>query len=202
MYKNILRGIFALLVGCCLLIWPSQSTEIILKILGGVFIAAGIVVIVYLLASGAFSNFRTLTLVNIASAVIFILLGFLLIFNTAIFERFIEYLFGTILILYGVLQLVQTYHFNKGGGSKPTLYIIPIIVILVGIVFFIGVINPLYAFSVIFGVALIFLGLSELFIGGQLKKVNNALKEEADKAAAKINAEEKIEDVEAEEVSE
>lgn len=203
MYKNILRGIFALLVGCCLLIWPTESTELILKILGGVFIAAGVVIIIYLLASDALSNFKALTLVNIVSAVVFILLGFLLIFRTDFFEKFANYLFGTILIVYGVLQLIQTYRFNKGGGAKPVLYIIPILTVLVGGVFFFNVISALNVFTVIFGIALIFLGLSELFIGGQLGKINRKLKEEADRAASKINKEEgNVVDVEAEEVTE
>ena len=195
MYKNILRGIFVILVGCCLLIWPTYSTEVILKVLGGIFIAAGVVSLVYLLASGAFSKFSTLTLINLLSVVLFLILGFLLLFDTAFFTKFIAFLFGAILIIYGVMQLIQTYRFIKGGGAKPALYIIPIVIILLGGVFFLNVVNPLYLFSVIFGVALILLGLSEIFIGNQFRKVSRALKDEAEKTAAHINN--NVEDVEA-----
>ncbi len=198
--KHILRGIFVILVGCCLLIWPSSSTEIILKILGGVFIAAAVVILVFLLTHGSFSRLRGITIVNICSIALFLLLGFLLLLKTDFFEKFIAYLIGVVLIIYGIMQLVQTYKFNKGGGAKPTLYIIPILIVLVGIVFFLDIINPLNLICVIFGVSLIFLGLSELFIGKQLKRVSRALKDEAEKAAAKINNNNVV-DAEVEEVT-
>ena len=201
MYKNILRGIFVILVGCCLLIWPSDSTEIILKVLGGIFIAAAVVILVYLLTGGSFSRFSGITVINICSIAVFTLLGFLLLLKTEFFTKFIAYLFGTVLIIYGILQLVQTYKFNKGGGAKSMLYIIPALIILTGIVFFLDIINPLDLFCVVFGVSLIFLGLSELFIGTQFRKVSRALKEEALKAAAKIKHKQVV-DEEATEVKE
>lgn len=201
MLKNVFRGIFAIIVGCCLLIWPHNSTEILLKVLGVCFIVAGASIFIYLLTAHSFKNFKGITLLNVASALGFILLGFLFLVKTSFFKDFVAYLFGAILIIYGIVQIIRTYHFNKGTNAKATLYIVPILMTLLGIVFFLNIINPIELFTIFFGIALIMLGISELFIDKQIRVINKAFKKEAEKAAEEIDNN-KVVDVEPIEVNE
>ena len=194
--KNFIRGIFVILVGFCLLIWPHDSATILIKVLGGIFIASGAAILIYLLVSNHITDHSNLTVLNIASAALFIIAGFLLILKTQFFERFISYFFGAILLIYGIIQLFKTYRFNKGDGAKASLYIIPVLMILIGLFFFFNIINVISLFTLIFGVSLVLLGLSELIIAYRLRNVSKQLKEEAERSAAKI--ENKVEDVEAE----
>ncbi len=172
MFKNVLRGILFILSGLFLIIWPTAAPGLILKLLGALSVLIGLFTIVNALSNKMFSNLKGMNLVTVISAAIFILLGALLIFNTNIFINFINYLFGLILVLYGITQIVNIYRATKDSGASYSVYTLPILATVFGVLFLFDIISPIKLITILFGVALLFLGLSDLLLNVKYLKQN------------------------------
>ena len=114
MIKSILRGVFVFLVGLCLVIWSSQAGEILLKALGVFLILSSVITVVYGLATNSYMDLKGMSLISIASAVLFLVVGLFLLLKTGFFMEFIGFVLGILLAIYGLLQLVVAVRNSKG----------------------------------------------------------------------------------------
>lgn len=197
--KNILRAVLILAFGFLLLCWPAQAADIVVKILAACLIAAGILSLVYALATRMLVHIAGMGLLTMISALVFIIVGSLMFANAAAVVKFIAYFFGAILVIYGVMQLVHTYRFTVGGKGTFSMYIVPVIILVLGIAFFF---EPNYEVKIltrIFGICLILLGASELVLDSKHNKIvkekEAAAKEVAANSAAASAAREAATDV-------
>ena len=182
--KNILRAVLILAFGFLLLCWPAQAADIVVKILAACLIAAGILSLVYALATRMFVHIAGMGVLTLVSALIFIIVGSLMFANAAAVVKFIAYFFGAILVIYGVMQLVHTYRFTVGGKGTFSMYIVPVIILVLGIAFFF---EPNYEVKIltrIFGICLILLGASELVLDSKHNKIVKEKKAQEKAAAA------------------
>ncbi|MBQ2492763.1 MAG: hypothetical protein II527_05475, partial [Bacteroidales bacterium] len=71
MLKSILRGLLVFLVGLCLVVWSNQAGVVLLKALGIFMILSAVVTVVYGLATNSFQDFKGMSIITIASALLF-----------------------------------------------------------------------------------------------------------------------------------
>lgn len=184
MLKSVVRGVFVFLVGLCLVIWSSQAGEILLKALGVFLILSSVITVVYGLATNSYVDLKGMSLISIASAVLFLVVGLFLLLKTGFFMEFIGFVLGILLALYGLLQLVVSVRNSKGIKDRFWFFLVPALIFVAGIVF---CFFPKYNISVlciVFGICLMLLGASEIWMAIKVKALAKRLQ-----AAAQAEAE-------------
>ena len=185
MFRNIIRGIFVFLVGLCLVVWPESASEILIKVLGVLLILSGVITVVYGLATNTFQNLKGMSLITLASAVLFIIAGAVLLARTSFFIELIGFVFGVILALYGLLQIIHTYNIAKGIRGRFWLYLVPAIIFALGIAMCFFPRENIKLLCIIFGISLMILGAVELVLVFKFravaKRMQQAAQEDADR---------------------
>ena len=125
MLRSFIRGIFVFLVGLCLVIWSSQAGEILLKALGVFLILSAVITVVYGLATNSYVDLKGMSLISLSSAVLFLVVGLLLLLKTGFFMEFIGFVLGVLLVLYGLLQLYVAVRNSKGIRDRFWFFLIP-----------------------------------------------------------------------------
>ncbi|MBO7561333.1 MAG: DUF308 domain-containing protein [Bacteroidales bacterium] len=184
MLRSVIRGLFVFLVGLCLVIWSTQAGEILLKALGVFLILSSVITVVYGLATNSYVDLKGMSLISIASAVLFLVVGLFLLLKTGFFMEFIGFVLGILLALYGLLQLVVSVRNSKGIKDRFWFFLVPALIFVAGIVF---CFFPRYNISVlciIFGICLMLLGASEIWMSIKVRALAKRLQ-----AAAQAEAE-------------
>ena len=184
MLRSVIRGLFVFLVGLCLVIWSTQAGEILLKALGVFLILSSVITVVYGLATNSYVDLKGMSLISIASAVLFLVVGLFLLLKTSFFMEFIGFVLGILLALYGLLQLVVSVRNSKGIKDRFWFFLVPALIFVAGIVF---CFFPRYNISVlciIFGICLMLLGASEIWMSIKVRALAKRLQ-----AAAQAEAE-------------
>ena len=185
MFRNIIRGVFVFLVGLCLVVWPESASEILIKVLGVLLILSGVITVVYGLATNTFQNLKGMSLITLGSAVLFIIAGAVLLAETGFFIELIGFVFGVILALYGLLQIIHTYNIAKGIRGRFWLYLVPAIIFAVGIAMCFFPRENIKLLCIIFGISLMLLGAVELVLVFKFravaKRMQQAAQEDADR---------------------
>ena len=184
MLRSVIRGLFVFLVGLCLVIWSTQAGEILLKALGVFLILSSVITVVYGLATNSYVDLKGMSLISIASAVLFLVVGLFLLLKTSFFMEFIGFVLGILLAIYGLLQLVVAVRNSKGIKDRFWFFLVPALIFVAGIVF---CFFPRYNISVlciIFGICLMLLGASEIWMSIKVRALAKRLQ-----AAAQAEAE-------------
>ena len=185
MFRNIFRGVFVFLVGLCLVVWPEAASEILVKALGIILILSGVITIVYGLSTNTFQNLKGMSMITLASAVLFIIAGAVLLAKTGFFIGFIGFVFGVILALYGLLQIIHTYNIAKGIRERFWLYLVPALIFVVGVAMCFFPRENIKLLCIIFGICLMLLGAVELIMVFKFravaKRMQQAAQEDADR---------------------
>ena len=176
MIKSILRGVFVFLVGLCLVIWSSQAGEILLKALGVFLILSSVITVVYGLATNSYMDLKGMSLISIASAVLFLVVGLFLLLKTGFFMEFIGFVLGILLAIYGLLQLVVAVRNSKGIKDRFWFFLVPALIFVAGIVF---------CFFPRYNISVLLLGASEIWMAFKVKalakRLQAAAQEDADR---------------------
>lgn len=165
----IFRALSFLLVGILMVSFPDKMTIWLVIIIGILFLIPGLVSIASFFK--VYSKMDSMGILLPVIGVGSIFLGLLLILWPGKFIAALMYFLAVAIILAGVTTLVNIIHFKKYKEINFKFYILPILFCASG--FFI-IVNPIKAISapfIIFGVAAIIYGLTELFYGIHFRKV-------------------------------
>jgi uncharacterized membrane protein HdeD (DUF308 family) len=160
-----LRALVALAAGMMMVIRPDEALTVVVKVIAAFLLASGIV---SLLVGLKDRKGGALPLMSF-NAVVDVILGLVLFVFPGFIARFIIYLLGFLLLMFGLVQVTALISAKRVIGLGLGALVLPVIVTLVGgfILF-----NP-FAESVmvlIAGAALIVYGASELFSSWKMKK--------------------------------
>ncbi|HNY05211.1 MAG TPA: DUF308 domain-containing protein [Candidatus Egerieousia sp.] len=189
--RNLIRAIFVLVLGFCLALWPTVSSKYIVLVLGWCFIAAGVANIVYAFTTRIFIHILGMGFLTTVSAIIFIALGSWMLCMPQTFLSIMAFLFGAVLVIYGIAQLVHTYKFTKGGKNKALVYTLPIIALIIGVIFFFRSKDAIKLLTMFFGFGLILFGVAEFILDVKYVKAKRIMKAAAAAEAARIEASQK-----------
>ena len=167
--SSVARGILTLVLGVCLLVWPGFTSGLIVKLIAGFLLAIGVVTLVsaMMAASKTKSAIPVLVALNVAVYLIFGLLVFLF---PGFFLSLIAFLFGGVLLIAGLSQVVGLYQSSKYAPVGGGMYIVPVAITICGIALFFSPRASTEMLTMIFGAAVALYGISELVAVWKLRK--------------------------------
>ena len=127
------RAIVTLILGLVLVIWPEQVQKYIMTILGALILAIGVVSII-LSYTGKWKNEKVPLLM--LNAIVDIAFGLVLIIFPSFFINFIMFVFGLLLLIFSLSDIISLVRISKTMPLPRTLFIGPVIILILGIVMF------------------------------------------------------------------
>ena len=167
--SSVARGILTVVLGVCLLVWPGFTSGLIVKLIAGFLLAIGVVTLVsaMMAASKTKSAIPVLVALNVAVYLIFGLLVFLF---PEFFLSLIAFLFGGVLLIAGLSQVIGLYQSSKYAPVGGGMYIVPVAITICGIALFFSPRASTEMLTMIFGGAVALYGISELAAVWKLRK--------------------------------
>lgn len=112
--------------------------------------------------------------ISLLSAILFLIVGALMLANPNKVVAIISYVVGVVLIAYGIFSCIKNYFNTKANSSNPsTELVIGIITIVVGILFLLLANVIGVALQYVFGAWILFCGINRLINSLQLNKNDN-----------------------------
>ena len=163
--NGFMRAVIALAIGVMMVVSPANALTTVVKIIAAFMLASGVVSLVVGLKDKEKGSLPLMSF----NALVDLVLGLLMFIFPGVIARFMIYLIGFVLLVFGIVQLLALISARRAVGMGFGMFILPIIVTLIGgfILF-----NP-FAESVmtmIAGAALIVYGASELLSSFKMKK--------------------------------
>ena len=156
------RGIFALVLGIVLVVWPDVALVYIVVLLGILLLVWGAVSLLSWLAyrkrDGAVSRGVPL------DGVFALIFGALLVATPTSFVNALMVILGLLLIIAGVNQIAVLAGANRRGiGFSWVMYVFPVLVLIAGAVIVFNPFTSAAGVFVFFGISAIFYGLVDLY---------------------------------------
>lgn len=152
------RAVCVLILGILLVAYPDKTTELLVVMVGCLFLIPGIVSLVIY-----FSRFRksamTFPLLGVGS----VLLGLILILMPASFVTVLMYVLGGVLMLVGAGQVGTVLRMRQYVTVPVMYYVIPVLVVLLGVLVIFNPIEVAGMPFLILGISCIICGLSDLW---------------------------------------
>ncbi len=199
-----LRALLGIVTGLVLLIWPDTMRDVIVCIIGVLFLVIGSVSFIIYLVSRKKAEKSQESSVRIkdnflaVNAVLSIIFGAVLIIIPNVFVGFLLVLLGIILVILGVGEIVTFISVHKQATIPWYMYILPCIVAFCGIFL---VFNPFESQILMFrllGAGFLLYGLFELFATIKIRrKIKERLSKIYDDSVKEL-----VEDVSYEEIKE
>lgn len=157
---GILRGVLAIILGVVLIMWPEAAIIYMIMVIGACFLLPGIYSIV-----GYFLRNKE----NEVTSPMFpldglgsLLLGAWLLIMPHFFVNILMYLLGAVLVLAGIQQTATLIRARKWSIVPYGFYVLPSLILLVGILILVYPMDVMANTLTVFGVATLFYGVNEL----------------------------------------
>lgn len=164
------RGVLTLIFGACLLLWPGFTAGLIVKIIAAFLLATGILTLIFALNANGKKE-GGISFLSIINICVYLIFGLLIFLFPGFFLGLIMFLFGFVLLIGGIGQIVNLYQSSKYTTISRGLYIIPILVTLCGVMLFFSPKFSTEILTMIFGGAMALYGVSEIISAWELRKV-------------------------------
>jgi len=168
------RGLLTSLVGLAFIIWPGKAKSYICLILGIIILILGFAALVK-------SNFRkggsALNLLSV-NGFLDIVFGLVLIIFSEFFVNLLTFLFGFLLLVFGISSIVETISARKQMSVKWTVFLFPVLVSVIGMaMFFLPKESSDFVFR-LFGIAILAYGVFELYVQMKVRKKTDNMVED------------------------
>lgn len=131
----LLWGFTSLIIGLLLIVYPSGAIELMLRVIGIVLAAVGVVQLVSFLAARKRTGLRWLDVP--LGGVLGVILGVMLLSAPALFVSFFMYMVGVAFLVISVIQVVSLSSVRKTKPDMPIVFFLfPVLMFLAGFVFF------------------------------------------------------------------
>ena len=167
---SVLRGAMTLVAGCCLLFWPGFTAGLIVKLIAGLLLAIGFITLVTALMSASRSS-SPVPVIIVMNVLVYLVFGLLVFLFPNFFLGLIAFLFGAVLLVAGVSQIIGLWQAGRYSKLSGGLYIIPVAITICGIALFFSPKASTEMLTMIFGAAVALYGASELIAAWKLRKV-------------------------------
>ena len=170
-----------LALGLALLIWPASMLNLIVKIIAAFLIAIGAVTLFINIKAQNEEDkelgpnvkrqrdvLRSFASLNVA---IYLFFGILIFVFPGFFVSILVFLFGAILLMLGLGQLINLFLSSRHTKLPVYFYIVPIIVTLCGIILFFQPFTAKDVLTMFFGGSLAVYGAEEIIASWLLRKV-------------------------------
>ena len=169
---SLVRGFFTILFGAALLIWPQQFPQLIVRIIAGFALLAGLFTAINLAermrSAGESGVMHSLGVLN---ALIYFVFGALIFIFPGFFIGILTFFLGAILLIIGGAQLMNLVFSAKHANIPKALYIIATILLVCGIVLFFNPFNEGKYLMIFFGAVMVMYGISEFITAWRLRNI-------------------------------
>lgn len=111
---EILFDIVLFVLGIAFIIWPNNAAELLTRIVGIIILVLAVIEIVIFLRS---KTRETWEIAGFVVAIIFGLFGLWLVINPGWLVQFTNYIFGTIIAIYGLFGIISSLKFSRKAGG-------------------------------------------------------------------------------------
>lgn len=165
--EGLWKGVFSILLGLIMVVWPSLTTGTIVMVLGiGLLVLGSALFLNYLLRKKKGFNPSTPL-----GAIIYLLLGLSMVLMPQLFVNILMVVFGIVLVIGGLDQIFVLAMGHRAGFRIPVLfYAAPILVLLIGLYIMFSPAISARTFIMLFGVTAIVYGIIVLYNTHVLKQ--------------------------------
>lgn len=169
--SSILRCAFAIVLGLVLVLWPETAITYLVITIGVCFILPGLFsVLGYFTREKVEGEPSPMFPIEGAGSILF---GAWLVIMPQFFVSILMYILGALLVIAGIQQIVSLVSARKWGVVPYGFYIIPVLILLTGIMILAYPFGAAANTFVIFGVACLIYGISELINWYKFSRKNN-----------------------------
>ncbi len=169
------RGLLVFILGLALLLWPEAMLNVIVKLIAAFLVAAGLVTLYFTSKTrqieekeGEKSVLSAFAVLNIA---VYLCFGIVIFLFPSFFVSILVFLFGAILLLLGIGQLVNLFISGRHAKVPGYLYIVPAVVTICGIILFFQPFTAKNVLTMFFGGCLAGYGVVETLSSWLLRRV-------------------------------
>lgn len=166
---SVLRGAVTLIMGCCLLLWPGFTAGLIVKLIAGFLLAIGFITLATALLGASKTN-SPVPMIIVMNVLVYLVFGLLVFLFPNFFLGLIAFLFGAVLLVAGITQIVGLYQGSRYTKLSGGMYVIPVAITVCGIALFFSPKASTEMLTMIFGAAVALYGVSELVAAWKLRK--------------------------------
>ena len=123
--SSVARGVLTLVLGVCLLVWPGFTSGLIVKLIAGFLLAIGVVTLVSAMMAASKTKSAIPVLVALSVAV-YLIFGLLVFLFPGFFLSLIAFLFGGVLLIAGLSQIIGLYQSSKYAPVGGGMYVVPV----------------------------------------------------------------------------
>ena len=156
LHSSLFRSLATLAVGILLIVNPSQTAAVMVRLVGLLFTIPGIVSVYTYFSSGAEERSSSLFLPLIGAGST--LLGLLLILYTDYFITITPYVMGASLLIASTIQIGSLWRFRKFFSVSPWRFAAPLVVFLTSLFM---LISPVESVLSVLGIAMLAYAVSE-----------------------------------------
>ena len=156
------RALFSIIVGLVLVIWPSIMARYIITIIGSMLILTGIILMITAFVvskkseAGSGPRFPFI-------AALYLIGGILVVAMPSVFYSVLVVFMGVLLILASIEQIWMLVRMSRGGIKvSPGLYVVPALILVVGVVMIVNPQATLHTMLIVFGITAIVYGINDL----------------------------------------
>lgn len=162
------RGVFTILLGIAFIIWPDKAKEYTCFVLGLIVIVLGLSALIR-------SNFgkegSVLTLLAI-NGFVDIIFGVILLIFRDFFVNLITFLFGFLLLVFGIGSLVETISARRHyPGIGKGVFILPVLMTVLGAGMFFLPDKTSDTVFILFGISIVLYGIFEMVVFSRTRRI-------------------------------
>lgn len=195
-YKNsVYRSVISIVLGLVLVLWPQVALTYIVMLIGLTFLLIGLISFIIAYRSKKDNSGKLVPFSGIGSMA----LGLLLLCMPGFFQAIFMFLLGFILVLAAVGQFISLAAARHFGHISPVSYVFPVLIFVAGLVVIFKPFEISESVGMLFGIAAIFYGVTDLINQYNIRKLRRA--NEAKEQIMKMDSEPEIVDAEYEDVN-
>jgi uncharacterized membrane protein HdeD (DUF308 family) len=168
---SLMRGLFTILFGVALILWPEHLHKIIIMVVASFSVAAGLISTLVLMKSYKVEQETGIIVLKIINIVMYMIIGVLIFAYPDFFISILTFFLGAVLIIFGVSHLLNLIFSSKHASVPSELYVMGIIITLCGIALFFNPFKSINVLMIFFGAILILYALSEFISAWKLRAV-------------------------------
>jgi uncharacterized membrane protein HdeD (DUF308 family) len=161
LYHSLLRSVLGIVLGLLFILWPQESVRYLIITTGIFFVLSGVCsLVVRSVYDKSLTALAPPLIWSVAAGSV--ILGVWLILAPVFFIAIFGFVWGVILAVAGMQQLVSLFKARRWYAVSPGYYVLPALILLAGILILAYPLKTVVNTFVLLGVVSLFYGLNEL----------------------------------------
>jgi uncharacterized membrane protein HdeD (DUF308 family) len=162
------RGVLAVILGLCAMVWPQQTIGVLIKVLGVYFLIDGVIGAIWFYRSGELRS-------ALIQAIVGVSIGMVLLVWTGVSAKLFMIFIGFWMILQGVGLFLASRRIEPQSGVRGIMASTAWVMALIGIVFVVWPDTGVVTISWLIGLNAMALGCLLVFLATRIKRLRSRI---------------------------